>query len=99
MARQNHIFRKIRKGSQAEKLADVLIERPVSSKVRSFNTVDALAATGMGLKVTCTSCKTVSSYGASEIVATFGGDTPLVDVKPACASCSSAVTQAMPYTG
>lgn len=96
MARQNHIFRKIRKGSKAEELANVLIDRPVSSGVRHINTVGGMADRGMGLKISCTGCGKERMIKAEDCKKTFGADTPLGEVRPDCDACGETKTSVIP---
>lgn len=96
MAKQNHIFRKIRKGSQAEKLAEVLIDRPVSSAVRSLNTISALAEAGLGLKVECTACGETLVHSSDKLAKTFGAKTAVSEVRQPCAACGSEATSIIP---
>lgn len=96
MAKQNHIFKKIRKGSQAEKLADVLIERPASSRARTISTVGMLAAYGMNLRISCTACPGEVLVTKDEMVDRFGEDTPLSEVKPGCAQCDCTALNVIP---
>ena len=84
MSRENHIFKKIRTGSQAELLAEALIERPASSEVRRVGTAGALAAAGMGLRISCEGCGTSEEVAPDEVVRRFGAATPLARIRPAC---------------
>jgi len=96
MAKQNHIFRKIRKGSQAEKLADVLIDRPATSAGRSYNTVSALAGAGIGLKIACAACGHARVHTSDRIVRAFGAKTELKDIEAACSDCKSTAVSVLP---
>jgi hypothetical protein len=96
MAKQNHIFKKIRKGSQAEKLADILIERPASSRTKTVNTVEQLAAYGMGLRISCTACSAEHVVTKDEMVQRFGAETPLNEVKPGCTECDCLAMNVIP---
>ena len=99
MARQNHIFRKIRKGSQAEELANVLVDRPASSGVRHINTVGGLAERGMGLKISCSQCDHEETHKPDACKKTFGATTPLAEVRPDCSACGEKKTSVMPVSG
>ena len=98
MARQNHIFRKIRVGSQAERLMDQLVERPESSRGISYDTVAKIADGEMALRVSCQDCGAKVVYAGEDLKAEFGADTSIRDVKPACSNCGSTATEVMPQS-
>lgn len=96
MTRQNHIFRKIRKGSQAERLADLLTERPSSAGSRNINTVTKLKEIGMKLVISCTVCGAEDHHEGEAMEATFGKDTLLSEVRPECSACGAKAVSVMP---
>jgi hypothetical protein len=98
MARPNHIFRKIRKGSQAEKLVEALIARPQKAESRSISTIQALCDSNLGLHTECTACKAEHFYEGAEMIEAFGAETSIKEARPACASCGEKSVSVMPKT-
>jgi hypothetical protein len=93
MAKQNHIFTKIRTGSQAEKLAEQLSNRTDQRPGKIISTISELERYGMGLRVTCTSCGANVLYTGRKLKDRFGATTKLCDIKEPCACGSSAVNR------
>jgi hypothetical protein len=96
MARPNHIFRKIRKGSQAEKLVEALIARPQKSESRTIGTVQALCDSRMGIRTKCTGCGADHFYSGSEMIEVFLAETELKDIRPGCLSCGAKSVNVLP---
>lgn len=95
MAKQNHIFTKIRTGSQAEMLAERLTRRQGENTGRRISTVAALAAAGMGLRISCPACGADEHIQGDAMTARFGEETVLKDLRDPCA-CGSAILNRMP---
>jgi len=96
VARQNHIFRKIRAGSQAEKLAKQLMERGAGTSVKRISTIGALVSAGMGLRVNCVDCGAPEELGGDVLLERYGAECPLADVRPSCTACGSAKVETVP---
>lgn len=96
MAKESHIFTKIRSNSQAQRLADALTGRGSTCEGRSISTVGALDSAGLGLRVTCAGCGESRDYRGVEMVEAFGAQTALVDLRDACAVCGSASVSRVP---
>ncbi len=92
MARQNHIFRKIRTGSQAEKLAIRLSGRAGQATGTTISTISELERAGMGLRVKCTSCDASTLYVGRKLKDRFGASTLLSEIKEPC-ECGAAVSR------
>lgn len=95
MAKQNHIFTKIRTGSQAEMLAERLTRRQGDATGRRISTVAALAEARMGLHITCPACGADEYIQGEAMIARFGAATVLKDLRDPCA-CGSAILNRMP---
>jgi hypothetical protein len=96
MAKQNHIFRKIRNGSQAQKLADMLIVRPTSSDIRHVATIGAMAERGMGMKMDCSACGHVEALKGDDMLRELGADTEVSKIERPCTACGSAAVSRLP---
>ncbi len=96
MAKQNHIFRKIRNGSQAQKLADMLIVRPKSSDIRHVVTVGGMVDRGMAMKMDCASCKHVETLKGDDLIEAVGAETLLSEISRPCTSCGSTAVSRLP---
>ena len=93
MTNQNHIFRKIRSGSRAEKLADRLSRRSAPSDGKSISTVGALDKAGLGLRVSCSDCGSDVTYAGKNMRDRFGATTPLKEISGPCGCGSRAVSR------
>ena len=93
MAKQNHIFTKIRAGSQAEKLAVRLSKRTDQKTGIKISTVSELDKAGMGLRITCTACGADEFYKGRKLKERFGATTELKEIKDPCACGSTAVSR------
>lgn len=97
MAKQNHIFTKIRTGSQAEKLAEQLSKRANQRPGKTISTISELDRAGMGLRVTCSDCGANVLYSGRKLKDRFGATTKLRDIKGPC-TCGSLAISRMPET-
>jgi hypothetical protein len=97
MSKQNHIFTKIRAGSQAEKLADQLSKRTDQAPAKRISTVSELDRSGMGLRVSCTACGSDTLYAGRKMKEHFGATTKLAEIKTAC-ECGSQAVSRIPET-
>lgn len=93
MARQNHIFTKIRTGSQAEKLANRLSRRMNQSTGRIISTVSELDKAGMALKLSCGTCGEEVTLAGRKLKTRFGSETLLQDIDDPCTCGSRAVSR------
>lgn len=89
---KNHIFRRIRKGSQAERLADALISRPRSSGVRRVETMADMAARSMSVRLECPCGDFQESVPAQALAERFGASRKIVDLRPDCPCCGQRVS-------
>jgi hypothetical protein len=96
MAKQNHIFRKIRTGSQAQKLADMLIVRPKSSDIRHMTTIADMVKHGMGMKMDCSACKHVEHLKGDDLIEAVGAETELSQISRECVACGSSAVSRFP---
>jgi len=97
MSKQNHIFTKIRAGSQAEMLAEQLSKRTDQAPAKTISTVSELDRAGMGLRVSCTSCESSVLYAGRKMKDRFGATTKLSDIKTPC-DCGNLGVSRMPET-
>ena len=93
MSRQNHIFTKIRAGSQAEMLADRLSKRTEYKTGRVISTIAELENSAMGLRICCMACKTETLHQGREMCEKFGAQTLLKDITTPCGCGSKAVSR------
>jgi hypothetical protein len=93
MAKQNHIFTKIRAGSQAEMLANRLSKRADQKTGKTISTVSELEKYGMGLRITCTKCDADELVKGRKMKERFGASTELKEIKDPCACGSTAVSR------
>lgn len=96
MSKQNHIFTKIRSGSQAEVLAEILSRRTDRKSGKTISTVADLAKAGMGLKVSCSGCGEATLFKGRGMKEKFGSETHLRDLRDPCESCGSMAVSRIP---
>lgn len=96
MPKQNHIFTKIRSGSQAERLAEALSRRNSVNSGKRISTVAALRDAGMGLRITCSSCGSTHTLSGNDMVKKLGASTELSSVRGACEDCGATAVSRVP---
>lgn len=94
--KQNHIFTRVRTGSQAERLAAALSERNEPQEVRQISTVSSLVASGMGLRISCGKCGCEETLCGDDLEKACGGKTPLSNVKIRCSNCEFEAVSRIP---
>lgn len=96
--KQNHIFTRVRAGSQAEKLAEALTERNGPTDGRQISTIAQLVSAGMALKIECMACKEAEVLAGKSLEKKAGKETSLRDVDIACGSCGSTAVSRLPVS-
>lgn len=94
--KQNHIFTRVRTGSQAERLAIALSGRREPKEVKQISTVSALVAAGMGLKICCSNCGSEKVLSGKDLEKACGEKTPLSKIEIGCAECDFAAVSRLP---
>lgn len=97
MAKQNNIFSKIRKGSQTEKLAKILLERRDDKSVKKMKTVGDLVGYRMGLRLSCTKCGASEDLSGDRLIARYGETTALSEIGPEKCACAEGALDRMPF--
>ena len=94
-----HVFRKIHKGSGASKLILGILEKSDTGTGKTAQTLGAMIETfKLDLRFTCGSCAHVWTPSGADLIATFGAEAPLQDVKPVCPSCGATDASSYPIT-
>ena len=96
MTQNNHIFQRIRRGSQASKLADVLISRPASSESRRIATISDMAARGMAIRLECAQCDHAERVAPDALSERFGPQTEISAVRVPCPACGGQAVSVIP---
>jgi hypothetical protein len=92
-----HVFRKIHKGSGASKLIGGILLKSDTGTGRTAQTLSTMIDQfNLDLCFTCGTCAHRWTPPGAELVATYGADTPLQDVKPACPACGGLAASSHP---